>query len=91
MSWHTHVEVRGQLGIIFFFLLSCGSLGSNSDCEAWQQAPLAIEPSHRPLLPLSPEEILSGNSHLALLQFWVNSISMCGEDVEAVAEELDGV
>lgn len=90
MSWHTHVEVRGQLGNIFFPSVMCVP-GIKLRFEAWQQAPLAIEPSHWPLLPLSPEEILSGNSYLALLQVWVNSISMCGEDVEAVAEELDGV
>lgn len=41
-------KVRGQL-VVFSFLPSCESQGLNSGPQAWEQGPLATEPSHQPL------------------------------------------
>lgn len=42
------VEVRGQSEEVNFLLLSCGSWGSNSGCQAWQQEWLPAEPFCQP-------------------------------------------
>lgn len=38
----THVEVREQVAEVAL------SWGLNSSCQAWQQAPVIVKPSHRP-------------------------------------------
>lgn len=43
-----HVKVRGQLVVISYHFLPCGSQESNFVFQAWWQAPLPTEPPHRP-------------------------------------------
>jgi hypothetical protein len=46
------VDVKGLLVKVDSLLPEDGSWGLNSDCQAWCQASLPIEPSHLPLVSL---------------------------------------
>lgn len=45
MCHSVHMELRGQLEVVYHVSLPCGSQGLDSGCGAWQQAPLPPEPS----------------------------------------------
>lgn len=52
LSCHEFMEVKGQLVGTGLLLPQDGFQRSNSGCPAWQQAPLSVEASCWPLIPL---------------------------------------
>lgn len=63
MLWRVYVcvsvcvSVRGQLAGIGFLLPLCGSQGSNTGCQSWQQAPLLLIHPDGPFIGLSKSDL----------------------------------